>query len=463
MKAEFIQIKGKNYFVQGEKFIPRGLNLGNWLLIESFMHGLPSVENDMHRQMKEILGQSKNALYWKTYRDTYITEKDFEFIKSKGFNCVRLPINANLFFESEVFGETAFYYIDRTFKWAEKYNLFVQLDLHALPGGQARDANADPYYGIRAAFWEHTFFRDQALDVVEAIAKRYADEPYLWSYSPACEPNTTEVELLNDYYQNAIERIRKHDSHHVILLEPNHWARDISSLETELFEDPQVSYQIHIYFFFHMDYLAMDDYPCNNAEVKFDRSDMEKMVLKSIDDKRIPLPVTMAEMGVEFSMKYFIKGVTDKVKMSRILSKGTRDMRKIMEEREGGWCLWAYKDLGRIGMVYPHANVPWNIFLKKYNDLEAWIEKQFTADFSQEQKSLSEFQKELVHAFNDIDYDTIAASTMATKRIIESLALRKVLIDMNQLSDEELINLAASFKFEHCQVRREVEDIILID
>ena len=40
-KNNLIQIKGRNYLLNGKKFIPKGINLGNWLNIESFMHGLP--------------------------------------------------------------------------------------------------------------------------------------------------------------------------------------------------------------------------------------------------------------------------------------------------------------------------------------------------------------------------------------------------------------------------------------
>ncbi|MCK5906393.1 MAG: cellulase family glycosylhydrolase [Flavobacteriales bacterium] len=464
-KENFIQIKGRNYFLNGKKFIPKGINLGNWLNIESFMHGLPSVENDMHKQMKEILGKEKSSKYWKTYRDTFINEKDFEFIASKGFNCVRLPLNANLFYETEIFGEKAFYYIDKVFEWARKYNLFVQLDLHALPGGQARDHNADPYYGINAAFWDHTFFREQALDVVESLAERYAKEKYLWGYSPACEPNTQKVELLQEYYKKSIERIRIHDKHHIIILEPNHWARDVSSLTDDLFIDPQVTYQIHIYFFFHCDYNAMDDYPSDNEKIKLGRSELEFMVNQSIDSERIERPVTLAEFGVGFSMTHFMKGVKDRDKMRKILSKGTRDMRRIMEKNKGGWCLWSYKDIGIMGMVYPKKNNSWIDFINqpKFKQIDDWLELNFSPDFNEIQEDLSVFQKQLKEQFGCLHYDNIAAATLATKRNIESLALENILIELNKISEEELLKLASSFEFEQCQIRKEVVEIILKD
>ncbi len=429
------------------------------------MHGLPSVENDMHSQMNRILGEVKAAKYWKIYRDSYVDENDFKFIASKGFNCVRLPLNANLFYETESFGEIAFYYIDKTFEWARKYNLYVQLDLHALPGGQARDHNADPYYGINAAFWGHDFFREQALDIVESLAKRYANEKYIWGYSPACEPNTEKVELLQEYYRKSIERIRIHDKDHIILLEPNHWARDISSLTNDLFTDPQVTYQIHIYFFFHCDYNAMDDYPSDNENIKLGRPELEFRLNQSIDHKRIERPITLAEFGVGFSMTHFMKGVKDPDKMRKILSKGTRDMRKIMEENEGGWCLWSYKDSGVMGMVYPKENNPWINFINqpKFKQINDWLELNYNPDFNETQEDLSSFQQQLKEQFGGLHYDTIAAATLATKRNIESLSLENILIELNKVDENELLKLASSFKFDLCQVRSEVVDIILKD
>lgn len=463
MNDNFIQIKNRNYYLNSEKFIPKGINLGNWLNIESFMHGLPSVESDMHKQMNEILGKEKTARYWEIYRDTYIDETDFKLIASNGFNCVRLPINANLFHETEIFGEIVFYYIDKTFEWARKYNIYVQLDLHALPGGQARDHNADPYYGINAAFWDHDFFREQALDIVESLAERYANEKFLWGYSPACEPNTQKVELLQEYYRKSIERIRIHDKHHIILLEPNHWARDISSLTNDLFIDTQVTYQIHIYFFFHCDYNAMDDYPSDNDKIKFGRVELESMINKHLDYERIERPITLAEFGVGFSMTHFMKGVKEPDKMRKILSKGTRDIRRIMEENEGGWCLWSYKDNGLTGMTYPKDNNPWINFINQpqFKRINNWLESNYNPDFNETQEDLPSFQKQLKEQFRGLHYDKIAAATLATKRSIESLMLENVLNKLNDLKEKEFLDIASSFKLNKCKIRNEVVEIIL--
>lgn len=59
INSDFMQIQGREYILKGKPFIPKGINLGNWLHIEHYMHGFPSVENDMHKQMEKILGKEK--------------------------------------------------------------------------------------------------------------------------------------------------------------------------------------------------------------------------------------------------------------------------------------------------------------------------------------------------------------------------------------------------------------------
>jgi aryl-phospho-beta-D-glucosidase BglC (GH1 family) len=459
---DFITIEDRHYTLNGEKFIPKGINLGNWLHIEHYMHGFPSVENDMHAQMKSILGEEKTRRYWKLYRDCYIQEKDFKLISEMGFNCVRVPLNVNMFEEGSTFGEEVFHYLDRAFAWARKHGIYIQLDLHALPGGQARDHNADPFYGIVPAFWHHESFRNKALKTLSVLAERYEGESHLWGYSPACEPNTEEIGLLNEYYRKSIEAIRTYDKDHIILLEPNHWARDISSLSTDLFDDPQVTYQVHLYFFFHSDIMAMDDYPSVNGSYLFNRSNLEKMIFDCMDKTRIQRPVTMGEFGVIWEESMFYKPDKEK-KESLIMAKASADIRKIMEEDGGGWCLWAYKDLGVIGTTYSKEESAWRKFLARPEIRErySWLNRGFTPNFSEYDNRTLPFQHELATAFPYESKDGTASTILALRRSVETLLLRHVLFEMDKLPEEDFEACATSFDLDHCDIREEVVKIIL--
>ncbi len=66
-----------------------------------------------------------------------MTEDDIRFIKSVGFNMVRVPLHWRLFMTAE--GETVgegWALLDRVVGWAAAAGLYVIPDLHAAPGGQ---------------------------------------------------------------------------------------------------------------------------------------------------------------------------------------------------------------------------------------------------------------------------------------------------------------------------------------
>ncbi|KAG8998341.1 hypothetical protein FRB90_012316 [Tulasnella sp. 427] len=71
--------------------------------------------------------------------DTFITEEDFAQIAAAGLNWIRLPIPywAIEKYPDEPFLEKASWkYVLKAFKWARKYGLRVNLDLHTIPGSQ---------------------------------------------------------------------------------------------------------------------------------------------------------------------------------------------------------------------------------------------------------------------------------------------------------------------------------------
>ncbi len=71
--------------------------------------------------------------------DTFITEQDFANIAGAGLNWVRLPIGfwALETYANEPFLEgVAWEYVLKAIKWARKYGLRINLDLHAVPGSQ---------------------------------------------------------------------------------------------------------------------------------------------------------------------------------------------------------------------------------------------------------------------------------------------------------------------------------------
>jgi hypothetical protein len=133
----------------GKVAVLRGVNLGNYLLIEPWLNGWVSGtitatwESD-YDTLRQILasrfGQGERDALLQTYRDSYLTDADFDILMRMGVNLVRLPIyygelqddDGNLIPEG-------FDKLDRVVEACADRGMYVLLDLHGAPGAQSSD------------------------------------------------------------------------------------------------------------------------------------------------------------------------------------------------------------------------------------------------------------------------------------------------------------------------------------
>lgn len=127
-----------------------GVNLGGWLVLEPFITPYlfePYNDHDPTGQTPTVvdewtlsvaLGDKLASTLEEHYR-TFITEEDFIQIAAAGLNWIRLPVGYWMIetFTGEPFlaGVSQKYFL-KALKWARKYGLRVNLDLHAVPGSQ---------------------------------------------------------------------------------------------------------------------------------------------------------------------------------------------------------------------------------------------------------------------------------------------------------------------------------------
>ncbi|KAF9532305.1 exo-beta-1,3-glucanase [Crepidotus variabilis] len=130
----------------------RGVNLGGWLVTEPFVYVVtPALyqkystaspqavdEWTLCQAMRaDTAGGGINQL--EDHYKTFITEEDFAEIAGAGLNFVRIPIGywAIETRDTEQFlPKTSWTYFLKAIKWARKYGIRINLDLHALPGSQ---------------------------------------------------------------------------------------------------------------------------------------------------------------------------------------------------------------------------------------------------------------------------------------------------------------------------------------
>ncbi|KAL9932787.1 hypothetical protein V8E36_008486 [Tilletia maclaganii] len=132
----------------------RGVNLGNWLVLEPWMDNNASQVLNANAVNAPgahvVIDEYTMGLYvdhdfltqfFTEHFDSWITESDFEQIAAAGLNHVRIPIG-HWAFEDCIENDLPYLPLNRFEKlkdgvtWAQKYGLKVWIDLHGTPGSQ---------------------------------------------------------------------------------------------------------------------------------------------------------------------------------------------------------------------------------------------------------------------------------------------------------------------------------------
>ena len=165
----------------------RGVNLGNWLVLEKWMdiNLFRDVDAEDEVWMARTMPPEALAARLKEHRETFVTAEDFAAIKAHGANLVRLPVPYFVFGDRPPF-VGCIEYVDRAMDWAEQYDLPVMLDLHTVPGSQNGYDNG----GITGVCkWCKQPGEVQfALSVLKRLAERYGHRRGLWGIQVINEP-----------------------------------------------------------------------------------------------------------------------------------------------------------------------------------------------------------------------------------------------------------------------------------
>jgi aryl-phospho-beta-D-glucosidase BglC (GH1 family) len=177
----------------------RGVNLGGWLALEKWM--TPGLFEGTAAQDETYfcreLGEDRARERLKTFRDTFITRRDFAEIADKGFNAVRIPVPFFLFEDIGPYVH-CYEYLDKAFDWAEETGLQILIDLHTAPGGHNGTDNSG-IMGI--CLWStRQDCVDYTLDALDKLAERYGSRKALWGIEALNEPmcsDTASGQYLN--------------------------------------------------------------------------------------------------------------------------------------------------------------------------------------------------------------------------------------------------------------------------
>ena len=270
-EISFLTVKD-GYIVNenGENVVLKGVNLGNWLLWETWMGFVPEYTEDWAyydtlQVLLDRFGEEKTAEIVKTYEDNFITEEDISQIEKLGFNCIRVPFWYRNFMTEELKwlsenhdDNKGFQKLDWLISTCEKYGIYVMLDLHGAPGGQSK--NHCTGKAGRNELYENENMMNATVELWSVIAERYKDNKTVCAYDLLNEPQNNggydgdyswsaesedAVSRTNKAYDKLYKAIREIDKNHIISFE-GVWSTTVLPNPQEMGYE-NLLYQLHLY------------------------------------------------------------------------------------------------------------------------------------------------------------------------------------------------------------------------
>ncbi len=307
-QARFVHTSGTELVDgSGKPLLLRGTNLGNWFEPEGYMFHLgegAQSPREIEQLSYELIGRTKAEMFWKEWRDSYITEADIDRIKAMGFNSVRVPIHWKFFDADNAEG---FRLLDRLVQWARKDQIYVIIDLHCAPGGQTGtnidDSDGYPWLYLSPEAQKHT------IEVWRRIASHYSREPIVLGYDLLNEPVPHFPQLsrfnadLEPLYRRISAAIREVDRNHVLILGGAQWDSNF-----KVFGKP---FDSNVMYTFHKYWTATD-------------ASVIREYLEFRDKYKVPIWLGESGENKDEWVAAFVK---------------------TLEENRVGWCFWPYKKM----------------------------------------------------------------------------------------------------------------------
>lgn len=286
-------------------------------------------------------------------RATFFTEKDVEFIKSAGFDHIRLPVDEEQLWDST--GKRyadAFQLLDNFMTWANKSGLRVILDLHIL---RSHHFNAD-----EKPLWTQPAAQDKFIQLWRDLAGAVKKWPNgMLAYEFMNEPVADDPEQWNRLLARVADSIRSWEAERTLVIGSNRWqsANTFDQLRVPP-NDKNILLSFHFYEPFHLthvkaswtklkDFNGTVQYPgqivvngtTEEEKRVYNRDTLEKMMAKPIHlADSLKLPLYCGEFGV-------IDGAPRASKIAWY-----KDMVAIFEKHNIGYANWNYKT-GSFGIV----------------------------------------------------------------------------------------------------------------
>ncbi|KAF4833678.1 Beta-xylosidase [Colletotrichum tropicale] len=453
----------------GEEVILKGAATGGMHNMENFITGYTGHEHEHREALTEVLGKEKADFFFSRLLHYYFTEADAALFASLGLNCLRVPFNYRHFMDDDnpgVIKKSGFELLDRVVNFCAKYNIYVILDLHAVPGGQNQDWHSDS--GIsRALFWEFKDFQDRAIQLWEALATHYKGNKVIAGYNPLNEPADPKHTRLIAWYERAEKAIRAIDPDHILFLDGNTYAMDFSAFNPEK-TLPNSVYSCHDY--------SLYGFPLPE---QYDGTDAQKQKLRASLKRKVEF---MQKAGVPIWNGEWGPVYQDPATDANAAATNEKRFALLKEQLEiyrefGGisWSIWLYKDVGYQGMVYVDPESPYMRLIRPFVEKKQRLGLDFwgCADKSGiDDEVYGPFIAKLKSTLPEHLHKKKYPKTWTFDRQVERVVRECLMSEYHGWefaelfkgkTEAELEELAASFALENCVKRDRLNEILTAD
>lgn len=435
----------------------RGFGLGGWMTMENFITGYPATESQMRRAVRRVLGEDGYRAFFDRFLTDFFGPADAAHLASLGLNCLRVPFSYHHFEDDAApfeLKESGFRRLDQVVRACAEAGIYTVLDLHAAPGHQNQNWHSDnPTHW--ASFWTHPHFQDRVVNLWEALADRYRDEPWVAGYNLLNEPADPSGEVIGPFYARLVAAVRAVDPRHVLFLDGNRYATDFS-----MFDEPfeQSVWTAHDYA---LPGIANPSrYPGEVRGKHFDRGVVEETFLKRTEVmRRTGTPIWVGEFGPIY---------TGDAERDAGCYRLLRDQLEIYAEHGASWSLWTYKDIGRQGVVHPPKGSP---YLRTIGPALAKKERLGTDSWGGSEAGirhvLEPIEQLFAAEFPDFDPFPWGAKPWINL-LVRHILLAEPMVDeyarcFTGLSAADAAELAGDFALERCVERAELAAVLRAD
>lgn len=200
----------------------KGVNLGNWLMLEFWMMNQSTKAIDdqctLEATLDKRFGYAERQRLLQLHRDNWITARDWDQIKGFGLNLVRLPFIWSLIEDEQkpyTLRPDAWKYLDWAIDEAQARGIYVILDLHGAVGNQGWEHHGG--CAGKNLYWSTPDYQKRTTWLWQQIATRYKDRAAVAGYSLLNEPWGAKEDEMARVVKQLYRDVRAVDKNHVLI------------------------------------------------------------------------------------------------------------------------------------------------------------------------------------------------------------------------------------------------------